>query len=561
MSGPMAGTAGPTPEFHQARDSSITATAGGVQIHSSFNPRTEAERFVQANLPGSPGAAVVVLGASLGYITCSVRERAPWARIITVDYHSAYRGRRVCEPDAAWDPDSPDSLSSFLYRVLPEEELAGLILLDWAPAARAAGERAERIAAILRDTVVEMNANVATSGYFARRWFRNALANYLSWERYVDPPDPRGLVLIAAAGPSLASAARHIAPVRDRISVWALASAYEPLTARGIKPDLLLVTDPGFYGTEHLWKARRSRIPVAAPLTVGRGLWDADGGILLLDQATPIERALVPAGTLPSPPNGTVAGTALELALTLAQGPVAFAGFDLCSDDLLSHARPHAFDRYTTERARRLRPAVTALFERNILSTARMGPGSRFRTNRAHSTFASWMRQRTARSEDVSSAGVAGDDGRLYRLLPSPVPLPIQALDAHGFQDLVDHAVAVASSAAVRKGPAPGHPAAAAAHAAAHRLPDRAERTRRVERLLDEWNRVLLSLPERTADESLFRGGPIRNLVAFLDPPALLRIRRELLRGRQAGVDEAARSSQELSSFLRRCAGQFAGGA
>lgn len=534
------------PTIFPARNGEPSARVGSVHLHSSFDPSAEAERFVDSNLKSAPAAAVVVLGAGLGYLTRRLRQIAPSARIITVDYHTGFRSRRVCEPDAAWDPAGRRTLRQFLYEVLPEEELAGLILLDWRPAAQAAGLRADTIIKELRDTVAEMNANAATSGYFARRWFRNASVNFLLCERFVEPPTDGRPIVIAASGPTLERAAPALLRLRDRLNIWALPSAFAPLHARGIIADMIVLTDPGFYGGEHLWSARAKNLPVAAPLTAARGLWRAAGGVVLLDQGTPVERVLNAAsGTaaLPADPNGTVAGTALELALSLTAGPVIFAGFDLSTDDLLSHASPHSFDRYIRYRAARLLPYPTRLFERNIVSSTRIDPGSRARVSRAHATFADWITQRGGGDRSELSGPT-----RLFRLRPSSVPLPIAEIDDTGLEQLCAPGAATAARAARTE--------SVDRSVERYRLslverPSRRSREIKLRELLGTWKEAVDRLPALAAEGLLFSAAnPTRAAAGFLDPAAMMRIRRLLAADRKQAVREAERARAELSGFL-----------
>jgi hypothetical protein len=70
------------------------------------------------------------------------------------------------------------------------------------------------------------------------------------------------------------------------------------------------------------------------------------------------------------PPSGTVAATALDFALRYSRGPVLFSGLDLASRDILSHARPHAFDAYHSQGISRLDPGYSRTFGRECASQA-----------------------------------------------------------------------------------------------------------------------------------------------------------------------------------------------
>jgi hypothetical protein len=64
------------------------------------------------------------------------------------------------------------------------------------------------------------------------------------------------------------------------------------------------------------------------------------------------------------PQRGTVTASALDLALNCTKGGVFFAGMDLSNEDLKTHARPYALDRFREEGATRLDPSYSRAFVR-----------------------------------------------------------------------------------------------------------------------------------------------------------------------------------------------------
>jgi hypothetical protein len=70
----------------------------------------------------------------------------------------------------------------------------------------------------------------------------------------------------------------------------------------------------------------------------------------------------IPHLTLPQ--RGTVTASALDLALALSSGPLYFAGMDLGTRDIQSHARPYALDAYVNAGTNRLEPYYSRSWER-----------------------------------------------------------------------------------------------------------------------------------------------------------------------------------------------------
>jgi len=519
-----------------ARNGSRTALTGSIRIHSSVDPEHEARTFLNARMPLLEGSAVVILGSSLGYLTLELRTRFPTVRIITFDYTNEFSRLVVAVADHAWHPQSGESVRAFLHRVLPEEELAGLAVIEWQPAARAFPDRSRQVAEEFADALSELNANIATTGYFGCRWVRNAFANFLCLNEFQPLPPPRGVTVIAASGPTLERSAKVLLRYRNAVRIWALSSAVSPLLSRGIVPDLVVLTDPGFYGIEHLHALRGTSVPVMLPLTSARGVWRVDCPVVLIDQGSSIEEALLPrmgARYLPAAANGTVAGTALEVALKSSGGPIVFAGFDLAVHDLQSHASPHAFDRYIRYRQERRTPETTILFERNILNSVRI-PGSRFRSTRAHATFRNWF----ASPESTASHAV-------YRLSASPVTLPMQSIDEKEFQLLAESAAITDPQANVD---APPRRYSTAISVSA--------RITVLEELVDRWRHELSEFARRfdpisrPGDSSSAESDGAPGILRLIDLPGLLRIRRLLSRSRSEAAHEANQVIHDATEFL-----------
>jgi hypothetical protein len=536
-----AGSSTPTPVLGRAQNGSPTASAGTLHLHSRFNPEHETRKFLDSALPESVGNTAVVLGASLGYITAEMRRRYPHIRVITLDYTTGFRGNRIAEADSSWDVASGEQLREFLYRVLPEEDIAGLVILSWPPAGQAYPAVSDAVTRELHETISEMNASIATTGYFGKRWFRNAVANFLGWEDFATVPPERNATVVIASGPTLEQSAAAVAACRDRVRVWALASAVTPLLARGILPDLVVLTDAGFYAMEHLWPLLNLRVPAALPLTSARGIWTVGLPVVPLQQGSMVENELLPLldrNAIQVPPNGTVAGTALELALATTAGPIVFAGFDLGFPDLRSHASPHAFDRYVAYRAARSRPETTLLFERNILTSSRSAAYGSVRTNRALTTFLRWFSSRVSRC-----------DRPIYRLNGSAVQLPMIPI---GTDDLPSLTAREPARAPAQSGISHREPAS----------PPDAPRIEQALRMISSWEQRITAVPSHirglNAGASEWAG---LDVLRFLDMPGLLRIRSWMARDPSHAAREAESVASGVHRFLEQTARSVQSGA
>ncbi len=272
-----------------------------------------------------------------------------------------------------------------------------------------------------------------------RIWIRNSLANFLHVPRVLAGTlcAPGRPVVIAAPGPSLEEAGPVLSEARSLFELWALPSSCPFLMDSGLIPDLVVMTDPGFYSMHHLHFAAPP-CPLAMPLSASRGCWSLPAGgkhpgspVFLLEQPVLFEKALLEAAGVAAPiipPHGTVAATAINLALAFTSGPVIVAGLDMAARDLRSHARPNAFDRLLHLQASRLEPHASLTFHRAAALGSTIGSSaSGLRITPALHTYAGWF-----------DADPGGATGRVHRLLPSAVPIrSMSPLDARGLRELL----------------------------------------------------------------------------------------------------------------------------
>jgi len=394
-----------------------TARKDGRYLHSAYDPDREALRFVRSRTFPRPPEVLLILGDALGYVTQAFLDTAPASRVLSAYCSTSFFAHRVRpspERDLrSWHPDGGESFRSFLARHIRDSEIRGLRVVEWEPAFQAYPDRMRALLAEAVQFGREAAGSAVTAGFFGRRWIRNSVRNYLQAENPQVLDDCPGPVLIAASGPLLAEALPVMLKNRARFSLWALPSALDFLDSRGLEPDLVVLTDPGFPAGLHFHTLRRSSRrrgkgpPILHPLTAvalppGEGL-----SSLLFHQGSPIEVSLLQGlDAHYYPAHGTVAGTAVRIALARSAGPIFIAGLDFAVRDLEEHVRPNAFDREAEAGIGRLRPLETGKYGRIIRFYPEKLGGS-LRSSQSLKTYAGWFAARRFPG--------------LYRLAPSPV--------------------------------------------------------------------------------------------------------------------------------------------
>ena len=421
-------------ELFTAKSGAPSLKVDGIALHSPYDPVREARRFVQESLGRETPSVVVILGECVGHLSQAVAEAHPRALVLPVVYSPEITVAAGLPRRDVWDPSGPGALEEYLRARVGELQVEGLRVLEWPPSARAFPTASRAANEAVRRVVQELNGSFVTTVAAGRLWLRNCLSNFLYLDEVLAGPRsaPGRPIVVAAPGPSLELAAAAIEGARGRIALWALPSSCPFLLDRGLQPDLVVMTDPGYYALHHLHFAAPA-CPVVMPLSAARGCWALSPrpAAIFLEQPFLVERSLLSAAGVKAPwvaPHGTVTATAVELALSCTDGPVILAGLDLGSRDLLTHARPNAFDALLHRESSRLLPHLGQWFARDADLGSFTVPGSAgFRSTTALRTYAGWL-------ED----GLQATRGRLYRLLPSPQALSsMQPLDERDLQDLL----------------------------------------------------------------------------------------------------------------------------
>jgi hypothetical protein len=457
--------------------------SGDIALFSAYNPGREAKRFAAAALLGKKPELIVILGAGLGHLEAAAAHLAPGVRIVPVYFAAELDPGETGSDGRAWNPGHASALVRFLAEAVGECDPRSVEIIEWPTAAQAFPE----LARAAREALVQAlkqgawgGLTVAGSG---RRWLTNTLVNFMSLEAPVGSLsfDPARPLVIAAAGPSLAKALPLLSAQRGRYTLVALASSLQALRHCGLEPDLVVATDAGYYAS-HLLTSARGRIKLLAmPLSAARGAWRAAERVFLFAQPNFFELELLGSARASVPAvdaHGTVAGSALLLARAVGAREIFFCGLDCCYDDIRSHCSPHPYEGLVAASATRLISGYSAAYGRALdLAPERLGAGCR--TSTSLSVYA------------ASFESLCADaDRRVFRLFPSPVPVPGMAEAA-----AADFERAVSRSPAARP---------QAALSLLRGYPDARTRKRLVRARLDEWLR-------RLAD-----GVNTRELVRFL---------------------------------------------
>ncbi|SIQ78350.1 hypothetical protein SAMN05920897_1154 [Alkalispirochaeta americana] len=419
-------------EYLPTRSGEQTVLVEGRLLHSRYDPRREAQRFIDTVSLEYPRGTAVLIGDGTGIVSRELQKRHPSLRVI---------GLRPSPEGVSLDGTMPaiplGNLEQALRNSLHPLEVTTIQVISW-PGARTAiplwMEQTEHfVLAVFR----ALQAELATTASFGRLWLTNALRRTLLEKRRSSLHFQGESLLVAAAGPSLDQARRFIPhQARETTPVIAASSATLGLSSFGFSPAVNLHSDGGF------WASRYTRtgsdlsggasIPVLAlPLRASpcassrRSSSDSHGPFLYRTGWVGEELASDSFRWPFLQDQPTVGASLLALANLLApQAHLILAGLDLCSRDLLNHARPHWNDRYLALTSDRLAPQETLRFQR-------LGPPDQIRPLQWQDGVRGWQNRTLAlyREPVLEMINTHRKTGSVSFLSPSPAwaderPLP-----------------------------------------------------------------------------------------------------------------------------------------
>lgn len=385
-------------------------------FHSRYAPKKEADRYLESALSGRQPSVIIIAGGGINYLALAAHERFPKACIVSLQPSSDFEGHEVYSPLISWSPSSEFSVDAVLEGAFSQNSLAGgVALVSWPPVMSHYTTMGTHIDMSIRDALESASSNAATTAFWAERWLHNSVRFLLAGTRFSSIVQGTSPIILACAGPSLIRSIPQIIKVRDNVALWALGSAVPALLSRGLIPDLLVSTDPGFWNGAHLRLAYEHGLPVAMPPSSYAPIQVLeDSNLIALDTGLSFERASLGAighNGVQAVASGSSAGTAMRLALAMTSGQVAIAGYDLAALGFSDHARPYAFDILDTMKEHRLYPSLAARASR-VLDGFNGTQGS-WRCSRAFSVYA------------TSITIPPADSSRVARLGDSPVETSI----------------------------------------------------------------------------------------------------------------------------------------
>ena len=335
-------------EFLSSKTGEETCRYQGVLFHSIYNPKQEAKRFVDSLETVFNPKTVLIFEPALSYCQEFLKIRFPKAKLCAIRASDLFS-----KTDKLWDHvfylNEINDAENQIFNVLGEENLSFCLFTAWPVSAKIFQKNYGRTVGIFKNLLQKSHSILATRSYFETRWILNSLNTAFFLEHTVYPlKKTKKPVLICCSGPSLKPFFQNTA-LAKKFFIIAVSSAVLPLLENQIIPDLCVSTDGGFWAKKHVEiLLKNQKIPIAlacegnAPSKILQ-----NSPILPLGYIDGIETEITECSginTIKINRNGTVSGTALELALSLSDSPIYMAGLDLALQTGFQHTQNNALE-------------------------------------------------------------------------------------------------------------------------------------------------------------------------------------------------------------------------
>jgi hypothetical protein len=352
----------------------VNVRGKAIYLHSKYNPVKEAEVYIDEHYDVNI-SEYIVIGFGFAYHIQSLLEKNQNIKLHIFE-NNLYVLKAAME-----NMDLESILTNHNVKVILEtdpqsymsklEEVcnaSGRKLLIYLPALQAMDESFTEVRYLLEEYRINKRL-IKSRGELEQ----NFIENIKSYNKSID-----GLfnhfegipVVIVSAGPSLDKNIKLLKQVKSKGIIIAVGTAVKPLVKAGVQPDFIIVTDPSELIYKNQLESIDTDVPIIVLSTCDRNVMKhykgykyiafQEGFKLAEVYAAENKHRLVKTG-------GSVATTALDIAIRWGGNPIVFVGQDLA----LTGGKTHAQDAYSRENAdntANLRP-VEDVFGNTVYTT------------------------------------------------------------------------------------------------------------------------------------------------------------------------------------------------
>ena len=192
-------------QISYARSGEPIFSIDGTYLHSRYDPRTEAERYIESLPLGDHHRVFVVIEPGFGYLCAAIKKKIPRARVLAAHCTAFFKSVDLpgCGADAEWFPGDAIAFNAFLELNIHDCEATFVKVIDWKPSIRLFGDMALSLISDAAVFLKRSSANARTVARFGPKWVRNAFrfASRVNSELRIRTGSSP--IAVTASGPSL----------------------------------------------------------------------------------------------------------------------------------------------------------------------------------------------------------------------------------------------------------------------------------------------------------------------------------------------------------------------
>ncbi len=347
-------------DFTQAKNNELTFSVDGKYYHSKYNPSTEAEKWVNQIQCDYLPKVIVILGAGLPYCINSIKEKFSNAIIVLIQYHqdifskvkSEYKNYfsknifQICVNNFS----SVQNFSDYFFNSFGEELSNQILFLSWKTSENIFTNEYNFTISAIQNYLNKSKSLIATRRFFSKKWIANIIRFFNTAKNFYKIEKTKKEILIIASGPSLKKSIKKIKEYKKNFFLICVSSATKVLIENKIIPDLILTTDGGYWAKKHLQFLDNVDYDIPIMCTAESAL---PYNLLKKNKIIPLEYNdftnkfffdKTNLQTIKVNRNGTVSGTALEVAKQLTDKKIYFVGLDLQTTNSYQHSQPNILE-------------------------------------------------------------------------------------------------------------------------------------------------------------------------------------------------------------------------
>jgi len=345
-------------KIESARNGQKTCIINNIRLHSAYNPEKEAETFVENIKNDFSPELIIITEPALSYSATFLRKKFPNTILIAIRYTFSFE-----TTNKVWDKVFHYKDISKLQELFTETQLLSALFLSWEPSQRVFPKEYTETWNSIKQILSISKDILATRQFFGKKWFFNIIRFCSLIKSSWSITKGNCPILVVASGPSLKTSIEMIKKHRNEFFLLAVSSAYNCLLAEKIIPDLCISTDGGFWAKMHI-KNCKCPIIASAESAIPKNLFD-NNKIIPISYEDGAEKDFLTAckiNYLVAKRNGTVSGTAIELALDLTSGSIFACGLDLSTNLGYQHFQPNALENINSTKDYRIKPLETRIY-------------------------------------------------------------------------------------------------------------------------------------------------------------------------------------------------------